>query len=138
MPRLAWRKPLKIDKAERYSLDLNSSTAANPDRSVAIKWLSGDTITSFDIVAPTGSGVVVAGKTNTNGVLSCLISGGLQTGYVEIEFVFATSERSDCQLVRLKLDPACEASIDPDEGLFIQGGVLVADGVITTDSSVWG
>lgn len=27
---------------------------------------------------------------------------------------------------------------DPDEGLFIQGGVLVADGVITVDSSVWG
>ena len=138
MPRLAWRKPLKINKAERYSLDLNGATSATLDRAVGFKWLSGDTITSFDIIAPTGSGVVIAGKTNVNGVLSCLVSGGLQTGYIELEFVFATSERSDCQLVRLKLDPACEAAIDPDEGLFIQGGVLVADGVITTDSTVWG
>lgn len=134
MPRLAWRKPLKIEKAERYSLDLNSSTAANPDRSVALKWLSGDTITSFDIVAPTGSGVVIAGKNNTNGVLSCLISGGLQTGYVEIEFVFATSERSDCQLVRLKLDPACEAAAPTVLKFISPNGYLLADGYLLNDA----
>ncbi len=134
MPRLTWRKPLKINKAERYSLDLNGATSATLDRAIGFKWLSGDTITSFDIIAPTGSGVVVAGKTNVNGVLSCLVSGGLQTGFIELEFVFSTSERSDCQLVRLRLDPACEAAAPTVLKFISPNGYLLADGYLLNDA----
>jgi len=128
MPRLAWRKPLKIDKAERYSLDLNGISSS--DRSVALKWLSGDTITSFDVIAPTGSGITISGKTNTLGVLSCLISGGLATGFFEIEFVFSTSERTDCQLVRLKLEPACAAALPVSNTFISPDGYLISDGYL--------
>jgi hypothetical protein len=132
MARLAWRKPLKIDKAERYSLDLNGIISS--DRSVALKWLSGDTITSFDVIAPTGSGITISGKTNVSGVLSCLISGGLTTGFFEIEFVFSTSERTDCQLVRLKLEPACAAVLPVSNNFISPDGYLITDGYLLDDA----
>lgn len=134
MPRLAWRKPLKLGKSDRYSLDLNRSAVAIPERSVGFNWLSGDTITSFDVFAPAGSGVVISGKTNINGVLSCLVSGGLQAGYIEIEFVFATFERSDCQLVQLKLDPACESYVPTALNFISPNGHLIADGYLLNDA----
>ena len=134
MPKLAWRKPLKLDKAERYSLDLNSSTAANPDRSVGRSWLNGGTITDFDVIAPAGSGIVIAGKTNVGGVLSCLISGGLETGNFDIEFTFSTSERSDCQTVRLKLDAACANSAPTTLKFISPNGYLIADGYLLNNA----
>jgi hypothetical protein len=134
MARLAWRKPLKINSVERYALDLNSSSVAQPDRAVGINFLNGDAITDFDIAATDGSGIVIAGKANASGVLSCLISGGLDVGNFDIEFTFSTSERSDCQKVRLKLAEACESSIPATPAFISTDGYLISDGYLLDDA----
>lgn len=125
MSKLAWRKPLKINKAERYSLDLNSSTAANPDRSVGINWLGGESITEFDITAPDGSNLSITEAANNGGVLSFIISGAMMDGYYEIDISYATADRNDCTVVRLTVIGDCDAQTNPEWSGILNGSTII-------------
>jgi hypothetical protein len=98
MSKLAFQKALKIGKADRYGIDVNS-------------WLYGDALVSFDVVTPAGSGLVASGKVVApiDGVnhLTCILSGAAAVGVYDIEFTYQTADRSDCQAVRLTVTDEC-------------------------------
>lgn len=121
MSRIQWRKALKVGKTDRYGLDVT-------------EWANGEAITNFNVIAPGGSGLVITDKTNANGLLSCLISGGISAGFYEIEFTYETADRDDCQLVRLKMDPACATSAPVLQSFISPDGYLISDGYLLDDA----
>lgn len=92
--RLAWRKKLKTGKAERYGLDVSS-------------WLSGDALTSFSIVAPVGSGIAVTDVQLSGSIITGVFSGPAVVGIWDVEFIYATADRNDCELVQLTVSADC-------------------------------
>lgn len=94
MARLAWRKPLKIGKSERYGLDISS-------------WLGTDSLISYGATPPAGGTIAISDVVYIGGVISCVISGATETGHYELDFNFSTPDRSDCQIVRLTVEASC-------------------------------
>lgn len=98
MAKLAFTKALKSGKADRFGLDVNN-------------WLDGDSLVSFDVATPAGSGLsatdkVVAPIDGANH-LTCILSGTAAAGIYDIEFMYQTADRSDCQIVRLTVTEEC-------------------------------
>lgn len=110
MTRLTWKKPLKINSAERYSLNLNRDTPPDLDRSVGFNWLNGDSMTNFGVMTPEGSNISASNIELFNGVISCTLSGAMVAGFYEIIFTMQTDRRSDHQAVRLKVSGSVEGN----------------------------
>ena len=92
--RFAWRKKLKTGKAERYGLDVTN-------------WLDGDTLTSFSIVAPVDSGISVSDVQLSGSIITGIFSGPAVIGVWDIEFIYSTADRNDCELVQLTVSADC-------------------------------
>lgn len=112
MSRLSWRKALKIGKTDRYSLDISN-------------WLNGQSVASFDVTAPDGSNLTITDKLNTNGVLSCLISGAMMVGDYEIDFSYSTVDRNDCTVVRLTVIEDCDTQTNPEWSGILNGSTII-------------
>ena len=88
---IAWQKPLKVGKVDRYSVDLTN-------------WLDGQAVTGATLT-PT-LGLVTAGTTTIDGnVVSWLLT-GVGVGVELFDLEYTTSSRSDCEEIQLKVE-AC-------------------------------
>jgi hypothetical protein len=78
---IAWLKPLKVGKVERYSVDLTN-------------FADGQTITAATFVSTTGLSTV--GATVIDGTIISALFTGVTVGTDFIDIEYSTATRSDC------------------------------------------
>lgn len=68
------------------------------------EWLNGDTVTSFSVVSDTKT--TVDSQTEYNGLITFSVT-GVELGWSEIHFEFATATTSDCTTAQIYVIEDC-------------------------------
>lgn len=88
---MRYERRLKLTKTGAYEMNIT-------------KWTSGDLVTSFSVISDTKT--TVDSQTESNGFITFSVT-GVELGWSEIHFEFATATTSDCTTAQIYVIEDC-------------------------------